>query len=244
MQRSMWKTLKRPLHTLTIIAMIASSVLAAFSARPALASDTPTPSGVALVGSLQSKIGCPGDWQPECASSQLTYDAGDAIWQGSFAIPAGSYEYKVALNNTWDENYGANAQRGGNNIPLTLGADTTVRFYYDHESHWITSNQTSVIAVAPGSFQSALGCSGDWQPDCLRSWLQDPDGDGIYTFVTTAIPFLIPPPLPWSISTDWSKLLSGAEITRAVRVLSGSTAMSFSLRSSAFSASRRRTSAS
>ena len=39
-----------------------------------------------------------------------------------------------------------------------------------------------MIATAPGSFQSELGCPGDWQPDCLRSWLQDPDGDGIYTF--------------------------------------------------------------
>ncbi len=42
--------------------------------------------------------------------------------------------------------------------------------------------------TAAGSFQSELGCPGDWQPDCLRSWLQDPDGDGIYTFSTTAIP--------------------------------------------------------
>ena len=69
---------------------------------------------------------------------------------------------------------------------LNLGAGTSVKFYYDHKSHWVTDNQTSVIAVAPGSFQSELGCPGDWQPDCLRSWLQDPDGDGIYTFETTA----------------------------------------------------------
>src|SRR5262249_25713815 len=45
-----------------------------------------------------------------------------------------------------------------------------------------------MIAVAPGSFQSALGCPGDWDPSCLRSWLEDPDGDGIYTFTTTALP--------------------------------------------------------
>ena len=45
-----------------------------------------------------------------------------------------------------------------------------------------------MIAVVPGNFQSELGCSGDWDPDCLRSWLQDPDGDGIYTFETTALP--------------------------------------------------------
>ena len=42
--------------------------------------------------------------------------------------------------------------------------------------------------MAPGSFQSELGCSGDWDPSCLRSWLQDPDGDGVYTFTTTALP--------------------------------------------------------
>ena len=42
--------------------------------------------------------------------------------------------------------------------------------------------------TAPGSFQSELGCSGDWQPDCLRSWLEDVDGDGIFTFETRSIP--------------------------------------------------------
>ena len=27
-----------------------------------------------------------------------------------------------------------------------------------------------------------------WQPDCLRSWMQDPDGDGVYTFATDQFP--------------------------------------------------------
>ena len=44
-----------------------------------------------------------------------------------------------------------------------------------------------MIVTVPGSFQSELGCSGDWDPGCLRSWLQDPDGDGTYTFETTAL---------------------------------------------------------
>lgn len=158
------------------------------SSQPALAEHTATPTGVALVGSLQDELGCPGDWQPECTNTELTYDAVDDLWQATFTVPAGAWEYKVALNDSWDENYGANAQPGGNNIGLNLAAATSVKFYYDHNSHWITENQTAVIAVAPGSFQSALGCPGDWQPDCLRSWLQDSDGDGTYTFVTTAIP--------------------------------------------------------
>ncbi len=72
--------------------------------------------------------------------------------------------------------------------PSIWAISTTVKFYYDHKSHWITDNVNAVIATVPGSFQSALGCPGDWQPDCLRSWLQDLDGDGLYAFSTAAIP--------------------------------------------------------
>jgi pullulanase-type alpha-1,6-glucosidase len=72
------------------------------------------------------------------------------------------------------------------------GADTTagapVSFSYDPAAHWVTTDAEGPIVTAPGSFQSELGCPGDWAPDCLRSQLQDPDGDGVYTFTTTAIP--------------------------------------------------------
>ncbi|NJL29082.1 MAG: hypothetical protein HC897_14960 [Thermoanaerobaculia bacterium] len=153
-----------------------------------LASDTPDPSSVTVAGSLQSELGCPGDWQPDCAATHLVFDAEDAVWQAIFNVPAGSYEYKAPLNDSWAENYGLGAARDGANIPLDLGAATDVKFYYDHETHWITDNVNSVIATAPGSFQSELGCSGDWQPWCLRSWLQDPDGDGTFVFTTGKLP--------------------------------------------------------
>ncbi|MEO8125256.1 MAG: hypothetical protein ABI633_14505, partial [Burkholderiales bacterium] len=142
------------------------------------------PTSVTVAGSLQSEVGCASDWEPDCALTHLTYDANDRVWQGSFALPAGSYEYKAALDNSWIENYGLHAILGGANIPLTLSAAATVKFYYDDVSHWITDSKTSRIAAAAGSFQSELGCSGDWDPGCLRSWLQDADGDGVYTFST------------------------------------------------------------
>ena len=78
--------------------------------------------------------------------------------------------------------------RDGPNIPLNLAADEDVKFYYDDGTHWVTDDHNSVIAVAPGSFQSELGCASDWDPSCLRSWLQDPDGDGVGRFSTTALP--------------------------------------------------------
>ena len=152
------------------------------------AAATPSPASVTIAGSLQSEAGCGGDWDPACAATHLTYDASDDVWQGTFTLPAGSYEYKAALNDSWDENYGLHAGLNGSNIPLNLASGASVKFYYDHKTHWVTDNQSTKIAVAAGSFQSELGCPGDWDPSCLRSWLEDPDGDGVYTFQTTALP--------------------------------------------------------
>ena len=152
------------------------------------ASATPNPTSVTVVGDLQSEAGCTGDWDPACAATHLAYDATDDVWQGTFSLPAGNYQYKAALNNSWDENYGLHAVPGGDNIPLGLASAASVKFYYDHKTHWITDNHSTPIPVAVGDFQSELGCPGDWQPDCLRSWLEDPDGNGIATFETTALP--------------------------------------------------------
>jgi len=110
-------------------------VLAAGGVSTALADHTPNPVNVTIAGSLQDELGCPSDWDPSCAATYLTYDASDDVWQQIFTIPTGSYEYKAALNDSWDENYGAGGVQGGANIPLNLGAATDVKFYYDHKSH-------------------------------------------------------------------------------------------------------------
>lgn len=177
----------------TPIALIATlslllSALSLAAAAPLRAAHTPAPSSVTLAGNLQSELGCAGDWDPACAATHLAYDASDDAWQASFSLPAGSYEYKAALNDGWDENYGANGVANGGNIGLNLGSSATIKAYYSHATHWITDNRSSVIVTAPGSWQSEIGCPGDWQPDCLRAWLQDPDGDGTYTLTTTALP--------------------------------------------------------
>ena len=119
---------------------------------PALANPTADPTSVTIAGSLQSELGCPGDWQPECANTHLTYDPGDDVWQDTFTVTVGSWEYKAALNDSWTENYGAHAAANGANITFTLPIPTPIKFYYDHKSYWVTSNQNAVIAVAPGSF--------------------------------------------------------------------------------------------
>lgn len=44
-------------------------ILAACYYTTALANHRSPPAGVALVGDLQSELGCPGDWQPDCLRS-------------------------------------------------------------------------------------------------------------------------------------------------------------------------------
>jgi hypothetical protein len=149
-----------------------------------------TPSSVSIPGSYQSEAGCAGDWDPSCTATRLVYDANGDIWRNTFSItPPAAYEYKVALNGTWDVNYGLHAEQNGANIPLsTTTAPQNVAFYYDHKTHWVTDNVSSIIATVPGSFQSELGCSGDWDPSCFRSWLEDVQGSGVYSFSTNLIP--------------------------------------------------------
>lgn len=145
------------------------------------------PTSVTVAGTPNSEMGCSEDWMPACTQAMLAFDGNDGIWKKAFTLPAGSYSYKAALNGSWTENYGDKGIRDGANISYDTD-DGTVTFYYDPTTHWATSDEQGLIVTAPGTFQSELGCSGDWQPACMRPWLQDKDGDGVFTWSTTQIP--------------------------------------------------------
>lgn len=167
--------------TLTIFAAICSfSILPS----PALATD---PASVTLTGGLQSEIGCASDFQPSCAASALVFDSGNQVWQRTFTIPAGDFQYFAALNGSFAETYGLNGGNAFTPVSLSLSSSTPVSFYYDNVTHWLTDNVNTSIAVLAGSFQSEIGCASDFAPGCLRSWLQDPNGDGIST-LTLSLP--------------------------------------------------------
>jgi pullulanase-type alpha-1,6-glucosidase len=158
------------------------------AAHPPVQEQAPNPDTVTIPGTIQSVLGCPADWQPACADTYLSFDEAFGLWSARFELPAGSYEYKVALNDSWSENYGLGGVQNGPNIPLVLDAPASVLFVYDHETKWVADSVNQPVIVAVGEFQSALGCPGDNDPACLGSLLQDPDGDGVYGFATTAIP--------------------------------------------------------
>jgi hypothetical protein len=96
---------------------------------------------VVLVGSLQDDAGvdCP-EWTPDCRGTELMDEDGDGVYTGTFTLPAGDYEYKVAVNLSWAENYGADGAADGANIVLSLAEETEVTFSFDGATNTVTDS--------------------------------------------------------------------------------------------------------
>lgn len=86
---------------------------------------------VNVPGSYQAAAGCPGDWQPECSVTAMTMGDDGKYRSGPFTLPAGDYEYKVALDGSWTTNYGSDGLQDGPNYKLSLAAESKVSFTYD-----------------------------------------------------------------------------------------------------------------
>ncbi|MFN2320562.1 MAG: alpha-amylase family glycosyl hydrolase, partial [Dermatophilaceae bacterium] len=119
---------------LSAATLLAGGALAA--APVAIAASEP----VTLVGSLQDELGCEMDWDPTCTATQLS-TADGTLYTADFTVPAGSYDFKVALGGGWDENYGAGGVLDGADLPLVLEADARLRFTFDDD--------TDVVSVVP-----------------------------------------------------------------------------------------------
>lgn len=89
-------------------------------------------------GSYQAAAGCPGDWQPECAATAMAMGDDGLYHSGPFALVAGAYEFKVALDGSWTTNYGSDGMQDGPNYALTLDADANVSFTYDPATKLVT----------------------------------------------------------------------------------------------------------
>ena len=109
----------------------------------------------------------PGDWDPGCLRSWLEDPDGDGVYTfQTTALPAGSYETKVAINESWDENYGQGGTLNGANIAFTVPVDNArVTFTYDASSHVLT-----VKALGPNDAPDGPGALSHFdlaRKDCL-----------------------------------------------------------------------------
>ncbi|MDR7158070.1 alpha-amylase family glycosyl hydrolase [Arthrobacter sp. BE255] len=97
------------------------------------------PGAVAIAGSLDSELGCAADWDPACDQAQLTLDPATMVWKLAVPdLPAGTYQFKAALNRSWTLNYGADGMANGGDISYTHDSGP-VTFRYDHVTHLLTA---------------------------------------------------------------------------------------------------------
>ncbi|WP_458779401.1 pullulanase X25 domain-containing protein [Arthrobacter sp. D3-16] len=99
----------------------------------------PQPEAVAVAGDFNTILGAPENWAPQYDEAQMQFDFLDQLWKKSAELPAGHYTFKIALNRSWDENYGAFGTFDGPNHELHHdGGTVTIR--YDHRTRDITIN--------------------------------------------------------------------------------------------------------
>jgi maltose-binding protein MalE len=91
---------------------------------------------VNIPGSFQDVAGCGGEWDPACEATALE-EGDDGKYTKTLEIPAGDYEYKVALDGAWTTNYGSDGAQDGPNYTLSLTEDSSVTFVYDPETHLV-----------------------------------------------------------------------------------------------------------
>ncbi|WP_309107845.1 glycosidase [Arthrobacter sp.] len=92
------------------------------------------PEAVAVAGDFNTLLGAPDNWAPQYDEVQLELDQLDQLWKLSADLPAGYYTFKIALNRSWDENYGAfGAFDGANHELHHAGGPLTIQ--YDHRTH-------------------------------------------------------------------------------------------------------------
>jgi hypothetical protein len=99
----------------------------------------PQPEAVAVAGDFNTLLGAPENWAPQYDEAQLQFDFVTQQWKISAELPAGFYTFKIALNRSWEENYGAFGTFDGPNHELHHdGGTVTIR--YDHRTRDITIN--------------------------------------------------------------------------------------------------------
>lgn len=93
--------------------------------------DIAQPNAVAIAGDFGTHLGAGADWEPSLDAVQMALDADAARWRRTVDLPAGTYSFKIAIDRSWDENYGAFGFPGGANHELKHdGGPVTIE--YDH----------------------------------------------------------------------------------------------------------------
>ena len=90
-----------------------------------------------VAGDFFSAMNGTADWDPTNLTGQMTDADGDDIYTVELTVPSGNWQFKVALNNNWD-------QSTGGNVSFTSDGVNATTFTYD-----FSTNTTSVTGPPP-----------------------------------------------------------------------------------------------
>ena len=147
------------------------------------------PDAVSVPGDANSEMGCPGDWQPDCDQAQLTLDPRRPDLEGHVRPPG--RRLRVQGRDQPQRGTRTTAPAGcpnGANIPFTPPRRTGDLLLRPRHALGHERRAERPIITAPGQRPVRAGLPGRLGPDCMRPWLQDPDGDGTWTWSTTRDP--------------------------------------------------------
>ena len=96
------------------------------------------------------------------------------VYAAEFTVPAGSWEYKVAVNDSWDEAYGLNG--GGDNIPLTVGGR-------HRGARRVRRHAQAASASRPTGLRGAYDAASD--AALVADPVRQPGSDEVFYFVMT-----------------------------------------------------------
>ncbi len=112
----------------------------------------------------------------DAASNEMTYDAGLGLYVYTFEnVPAANYQYKIAINGSWNENYGLAGEKDGANIDVAVTETRNVTVYYNDRSHNSVTDVTYVFAD--------IALTGTGIPEGTK--MTDADLTGIYSATVT-----------------------------------------------------------
>ncbi|MDI3312371.1 MAG: pullulanase, partial [Thermoanaerobacterium sp.] len=142
-----------------------------------------------IVGDFQDQLG-DSNWNIDSNITIMQY-VGNGLYE--FTTPtqlkAGSYQYKVALNHSW--NGGGVPSQG--NLTLNLTNDSYVTFWFDYNTQSVTDStkytpiSNDKLPRLVGTIQSAIGAGKDWDPGTSTAIMIDDNFDNVYSY-TAHIP--------------------------------------------------------
>lgn len=119
------------------------------------------------------KVSMPGTvngngWNPSRESEMMEYKGNGKYELTVKDVGPANYEYKIAIDGSWDENYGKDGIEHGANISLVVSKTQDVKFTYNDISHLVVNSVDYIFADVTLTGKAVPGGSIDLTDELLR----------------------------------------------------------------------------